>query len=103
MSIQIAYTQRARGQIEEKSTWWRANRSKAPYLFDDELDRVLALLRERPEIGAPYKHRIQGVRKMRIWKTPYLVFYRYDPQQRVVEIMSVRSGMTKGKPKLGRK
>ena len=41
-------TRRAAREISEAAAWWKANRSKAPTAFDDEIDRALDLITTRP-------------------------------------------------------
>lgn len=65
----------------------------------DELERVVAMLAEAPELGSPYsKGGLKNIRRLRLRRTPYMIYYHYEPGREVVTIVSAWSGMRKLAP-----
>ena len=57
--------------------WWRANRSKAPAAFVEELERALELIAAEPGIGARARNsRLAGVRRVLLHRVRYYLYYR---------------------------
>lgn len=101
MSLRVVVVPDAQEQISEINHWWRANRPLARRLFEDELDRLLALLAEMPNIGEEYRQRgIPGLRKRRVNKTPYAVYYVSNDKSGVLHVIGVGSLMRKKRPPL---
>ena len=102
MSVRVETLPEADVLIDELESWWRENRSAAASQVLDEVGRVIALLSERPELGVPYKQRgLRNIRWVRLRKTPYKLYYHYEPGGEVVSIVSVWSGMRRRGPPLG--
>ena len=71
----------AREQAAEIGRWWRENREAAPDLFEDELVHALALLADHPEASPLYsKRRGHVVRRIRLEKTRYAVYFTVEPE-----------------------
>ena len=101
MSVRVETLPEADALIDELDSWWRKNRPAAASQVLDEVNRTIALLSERPEIGVPYKRRgVKNVRWVRLHKTPYKLYYHYEPGGEVVSVLSVWSGMRRKGPPL---
>jgi len=51
VTFQVKRTPLADRQIRQEARWWRQNRTKAPRLFRDELERAIELIAEYPDAG----------------------------------------------------
>lgn len=76
MTRRLQVAPRAEAQIEEASDWWFEHRPAAPGLFDEELERAFATLRQMPGVGQPvgYAHRA-GVRRLFMAGVRYHLYY----------------------------
>ena len=80
-------------EIVEIATWWRENRARAPRLFQTELDDVLLLIADNPEIGARARSkRVANARVAELLRSRYRVFYQVLPLTREVLVVHVRHG-----------
>jgi plasmid stabilization system protein ParE len=94
---QVAIVAHAAAQIRDIDNWWRRERSAVPDLFLDEVDRALRRLVETPGAGAPYAGRGRpgvivgpaGVRRMRLARSRYHVYYTIDDAARTVTVLDV--------------
>ncbi|MCC6810661.1 MAG: type II toxin-antitoxin system RelE/ParE family toxin [Deltaproteobacteria bacterium] len=103
MSVRIVFAVEAKVQLLELDTWWRENRQAAASRVDDEVTRLVALLRKTPDIGAPYRRRGQKhVRWLHLNGTPYKLYYRHEPGADLVTIAAVWSGVRRFGPPLPR-
>lgn len=99
MSVRVDIQPEAEEQIAALDRWWRTNRPAAPALVLDEMERLIALLAESPEIGRPYTHGgLRNIRWLRLRKTPYLLYYHYESGDDVATIVSVWSAMRNQRP-----
>lgn len=99
MSIRVEIQPEAQEQIAALDLWWRTHRSAAPSLVLDELERVFGLLAEAPEIGRPYTHGgLRHIRCLRLRRTPYMLYYHYEPGGEVATIVSAWSAMRELSP-----
>ena len=99
MKLYVWPTPDAEAQIAQIGAWWRENRTKAPTLFKDELERVVAVIAEAPNTGAPYRRRgIPGLRRYRLHKTPYHVYYVPRVEEGDLVVVAVWSSMRKRGP-----
>lgn len=75
--MNVRFTPRAESDTEAKRKWWRENRDKAPYLFDDELDEAVTKIRVDPTtIGAVFASSFPStVRRVLMPKTKNNVFF----------------------------
>ncbi len=99
MKLKVVVTPVARQQIRDLKAWWRRNRPKAPTLLREELRRVFDLIARQPEIG----HRVEepgveGLRCHPVRRTPYLVYYQPNVEERKVQVLAVWSGMREHGP-----
>ena len=89
---------RAQRHVRAAVDWWRANRSAAPFMLEDELQHVVWLLSQKPDIGAVFGRRARFVvRFLYMPKTGYHVYYRVNRKHRRVEIL-VLWHAARGKP-----
>ena len=73
----IEITEKAQTQISVASAWWTENRPAAPGAIREELDRILGLLRVRPEIGTiAGRPTLSGVRRVTLSRIRYYMYYR---------------------------
>jgi hypothetical protein len=101
MKIRVEIDDEAEAQFANLDRWWRENRKAATEQLADELDRILLLLSETPDVGVQVNRRgIKHVRSVPIWKTPYLIYYEHIPGSGVATIVSVWSTMRKRGPRL---
>lgn len=99
MSIQIEIQPEAQEQLAALGQWWRTHRSAAPSMVLDELERLVKLLADNPEIGRTYSHGgLANIRCLRLRKTPYLIYYHYEAGGDVVTIVSAWSGARRRRP-----
>jgi plasmid stabilization system protein ParE len=92
VSYRVKPTPLAAQQIRNESHWWRRNRTKAPSLFRDELQRAFALIAEYPEAGAIAGDlELEGVRRVVLVDTQHYVYYRIDHTARRIEVLAVWS------------
>jgi plasmid stabilization system protein ParE len=67
---------RAQAQIEQASDWWFEHRPAAPDLFDEELARAIATIREMPGAGQPVAHATRpGIRRLFMGRIRYHLYY----------------------------
>jgi plasmid stabilization system protein ParE len=90
--VRVAFTRRARREIERIARWWSTNREASPGVFLGAIESAVDLLETSPEGGAPYRTR-QGelVRRIPLPGTPYLVYYVVDRSEDIVLVVSVWS------------
>jgi plasmid stabilization system protein ParE len=96
----IRLTPDAARQVREVAAWWIKSRPSAPALFRKELAALLSLLRDAPDVGAPYPHRrLEGVRRSPLPRSRYLVYYVHDTSKGEVLVLAVWSAIRgKGPP-----
>jgi plasmid stabilization system protein ParE len=69
----------AQRQIRQARDWWRANRTKAPRAFVEDLDRMLRIVRSQPSIGVPVSNpALPGVRRVLLDRLSYFLYYRAE-------------------------
>ena len=86
--LPIKLLRRARRQITEASVWWKANRSKAPTAFDEEIERAFDLVAFQPNVGVRIAGaRFTGVRRIHLNRVHYFLYYR--PTAEAIEIVAL--------------
>jgi plasmid stabilization system protein ParE len=99
MSIRIEILPEASQQLEHLDDWWRAHRPAAPSLVIEELERILGVLADTPEIGIPYRRGgMRHLRRLRLCRTPYQIYYQYLPGSDVVSIVAAWSAVRRRRP-----
>jgi len=74
--FRVEFTEDATEQAQAAAAWWRANRSAAPDLFEDELAFALDLLAKMPPLTQVWGE-VEGksVRKIRLPRTRYSLYF----------------------------
>lgn len=88
--MRVIFSPEAEQCLDYIDTWWRANRDKNPNLFDEEVQRVVALLAATPEMG--HEYRVRGrvtVRRVLLKKTRHYLYYWVNEAVGVVEVVSI--------------
>jgi len=75
VKLHVWPTEDAEAHIRELGAWWRANRRAAKDVFKNELARVREVLADTPNIGELYEAGVPGLRRIRLRRTPYHVYY----------------------------
>jgi plasmid stabilization system protein ParE len=84
---EVVFSRSAKADVRRIAKWWRANRSKAPDLFDDELVRAIDLLETAPMIPALARDpKLQDVRRI-LLRTGHHVYFRIREDQ--VDVLAV--------------
>lgn len=101
MKRTVIPTPDAEAQIMYLGNWWRQNRSDAPDLFKQRLERAWRFIEISPGIGQLYPYpAIPNVRRIRIKDTPYHVYYVVNQNKREVTVLAVWSGTREEGPPL---
>jgi plasmid stabilization system protein ParE len=88
MRVRLSPTARERFSFID--AWWRANRDRAPDLFERELTRVIELLPTAPAMGNRYATDEHGeIRRVLLKKTRQYVYYRVRESEGLIEIVSI--------------
>ena len=86
MREEVAFTPRARRQLNAAARWWIENRDKAPDAFDEDIDHGLASLAALPTLGERVPGR-PGVRRYFLRRSGYFIYYRLVNEQ--IEVVAV--------------
>jgi plasmid stabilization system protein ParE len=87
--LKVVFSPQADAEADRALDWWLENRDKAPQLFEQELARAIAKLKETPRIGQRILTRGLNfeVRFLLLPKTRFRLFYRVLPEADLVEIL----------------
>ena len=67
---------RAKREIAAARAWWLKNRDKAPFAFDEDLERTFDLILEHPAVGGLVRGtRRRGARRIYIDRIRYYLYY----------------------------
>ena|SRR5260221_8575359 len=101
--MKLVVAPEAAAQIIVRKRWWRANRSKAPERFDDELTAALAAITERPE-SFPVISAQAGrtVRRYFLVKTRCHLYFEVRHETDEVWIIAARGAAQRRGARLGR-
>jgi plasmid stabilization system protein ParE len=98
--VRILILKEAERQYDRADAWWRQNRD-AKDLFADEFEQALQHLAVAPETGQPYRaKRGKLIRRWRMNKTRYHVYYRHDREKQLLVVYSVWSAVRGRGPRL---
>ncbi len=91
---------KAEEQLAVIEVWWRQHRRAHPELVAEEMDEATRTLAAFPEAGVEHRARGRGaMRKMLLPRSQYLVFYKVNINEGVVEIFAVwHASRGKGPP-----
>lgn len=89
----------ASGQIREADAWWRVNRPKAPNAIREELERASGLVAAQRRIGTRARNlMLTGVRRLRLARIRYDIYYRVTDAPAQVEILAFWHSSRGSKP-----
>jgi plasmid stabilization system protein ParE len=82
---ELRFSKHADRDIDSAGIWWRTNRPLAPDLFDDELERVVKIIKTFPDVGmrSITRRYARGARVMVLPDTGHLLVYRRETKTRV--------------------
>jgi len=93
----------AAAQILVRKGWWRANRSKAPERFDEELASALAAITERPDSFPVFSARPgRTIRRCLLAKTRCHLYFEVLHATDEVWIIAARGARQRRQARLGR-
>lgn len=99
----VIVSPRAREQVLAISQWWRENRDKNPFLFEDELIDGLALIGKSPLVSAVYRVMSQRVvRRVRLSGSRYYIYFEVDDRAEKVNVLAVWHASRGNGPRLFR-
>ena len=100
MKVSVKLTPEAEIQIEELAAWWREKRSSAPSL-KRQLSMALRGISRFPR-GAPVYLTLDDVevRRVRVKKTPSMIYYYVDVDSMTAFVISVWSAQRGEDPPL---
>jgi hypothetical protein len=99
--MKLVVAPEAAAQILARKQWWRANRSKAPERFDEELAAALATIGERPESYPVFAARGgRTVRRCLLAKTRCHLYFEVVPETGEVWVTAARGAAQRRPPKL---
>ncbi len=81
--MKVRFAARALRQATSVARWWRRNRAAAPFLFDEELDALVATLRAGNALGTEYPAR-DGTRRALLPRSRYHVYYEIERDDGIV-------------------
>lgn len=84
MNKPVFTTPQADIQILEIDAWWRANREKAPELFEEELALALRMLESAPGVGKRYPYSSANVQRVLLRSTRNHVYYVEEADRVIV-------------------
>jgi hypothetical protein len=91
--VKIELAPRAVREAERHARWWRTNRRRAPFLFDEELRAALDQIRFSPEAGMLYRLLpAREYRRVLMPRTRYHVYYRLA-EPNLVRVVSIWSAV----------
>lgn len=99
--IIIRFARRTLHELDRLEAWCKDHQPARWPLFTAELDQVIQLLRESPELGHSYVGaRAQGVRRILLEKAQYYVYYRYLRAKARIDVLSIWSTRRSRPPSL---
>jgi len=84
--VKVSLTAGARRDIDSATAFYASERIALGAEFLNEIDRMLAVLREHPWLGQPLD---EMYRRIRLRKFPYSLIYRIDHDQKLIRISAV--------------
>lgn len=86
----VVLTATAERHVRAIVAWWTGKRESAPTLFEDELAAALRQLAALPLVGSVYEGaRLPGVRRVRLRRSQFHVYYTIDREKRDVVVRAV--------------
>lgn len=79
-------------QLDQAREWWLANRDKAPWAFDEDVDAVVELLEDRPLLVGRALDRDPRVRRVFLTRIRYYLYFQLSRDEQVVEVVAFWHG-----------
>ena len=99
--LKLHFTDRAERHLEHLAQWWAENRPDSRRQVLEEVERATSLLCEMPNIGNIYERkRGRDVRRCRIGKTPYFLYYVFERNTDTLSILAIWSAEVGSGPEL---
>ncbi len=99
--MKLVVAPEAAAQIVLRKQWWRANRSKAPERFDEELAAALTAISERPESFPVFSALgVRTVRRCLLVKTRCHLYFQVLHETAEVWVIAARGAVQRRPPKL---
>jgi len=99
--MKLVVAPEAAAQILVRKQWWRANRSKAPARFDEELAAALTAISERPESFPVFSARGgRTVRRCLLARTRCHLYFEIRDESGEVWVTAGRGAVQRRPPKL---
>jgi hypothetical protein len=99
--MKLVVAPEAAAEILVRKQWWRANRSKAPARFDEELATALTAISERPESFPVFSARGgRTVRRCLLVKTRCHLYFEVLDETGEVWVTAARGAAQRRPPKL---
>jgi plasmid stabilization system protein ParE len=90
MTVPIQFTRNGRRLANDADDNWISYHPEKRDLFLDELQKVLGLLAEYPEVGTPYIYGgSKNVRRLLLSQSQHFLYYRYIKSRPVVSVLAV--------------
>ena len=83
----VEFVPGAARQVADARDWWFANRDKAPFAFDEDLDDLVSLLEHAPRFVGMAVAQRPGVRRALMRRVRYYMYFTFTDE-------SVQSGAT---------
>lgn len=88
--LSVRLVRRAAREFREAADWWEENRPAAAGAVEEEVLKVLTLIRSNPEMGARATNvRLQGVRRMHVSRIHYHLYYRVLSNPPCIEVLAL--------------
>lgn len=98
--LTLHFTDRAESHLEHLADW-AENHQKSRRQVLKEVERATSMLCEMPSMGSLYESkRGRDVRRSRVGKTPYYLYYVVDADAETVSVLAIWSAMRRAGPDL---
>lgn len=85
--LAVRFSTLAADEIESADRWWKRNRPAARSAITEELACALEVIVRQPSAGALARNvRLAGVRRVRLARVSYHLYYRVTPE--AVEVLA---------------
>ena|SRR5690554_2785087 len=96
----VELTAQAAHQLAQAREWWRANRDKAPYAVDDDMNELFMRLEGRPELVGRALEQMPSIRRVHLRRVRYYAYFRTVDGGERVQILALWHASRSGEPAL---
>ncbi len=90
--LALHFSDRAERHLEHLAQWWWDNRQDSRRQVLEEVERATSIVCEMPGVGNVYESkRGREVRRCRVGKTPYYLYYVVDMDAETVSVLAIWS------------